>query len=100
MIAILYNKPTRQTFDGQKRRKANLEGAGALGNKCRAGLADTVRERKLETRNKELLDVGAADILRLAKLHNTENLFKSISSRFSVRVFLDKHTWIDRKRAR
>lgn len=46
----------------------------------RADLANTVGERELELGDKELLDVGAADILGLLNLNNTEDLFTGINT--------------------
>ena len=40
----------------------------------RADLAHTVGERELELGHKELLDVGAADIVGLLDLNHAENL--------------------------
>ena len=37
-------------------------------------------KRELEARSEELLDVGAADILGLLNLNNTEDLFTSINT--------------------
>ena len=46
----------------------------------RADPRDTVGERELELGYKELLDVGAADILGLLNLNNTEDLFTGINT--------------------
>ncbi len=47
-----------------------------MSDEGRAGLGDAMGEGELEVGGKELLDVGAADILRLLDLHNTEDLQK------------------------
>ena len=49
-----------------------------MGNEGRANLRDTVREREFEARDKELLDVRAADILALLDLDHTKNLYNMI----------------------
>lgn len=51
-----------------------LERRGTVGDEGRADLRDTVGKRELEVGSKELLDVGAADILSLRDLNHTENL--------------------------
>ncbi len=43
-------------------------------NEGRADLGDTVGKGELELGDQELLDVGAADILGLLDLNNTEDL--------------------------
>ncbi len=45
----------------------------------RGSFGDTVRERKLELRGEELLDVWALDVVGLLELDNFENLFIRIS---------------------
>ena len=57
-----------------------LESRWAVRDEGRADLANTVGERELELGDKELLDVGAADILGLLNLNNTEDLFTSINT--------------------
>ena len=52
----------------------HLEGSGTVGNKSRAGLGNTVRKGELEFGGKELLDVGATDVLGLLDLDNAKNL--------------------------
>ena len=77
-------------------------------NEGRADLLDAVGERELELGHQKLLDVGAADVLRLLDLDNTENLcdpsvYCPGRSRGAKRVEISRrqtHTWIDRKRAR
>ena len=53
---------------------ARLEGGRAVGDKGRTGFGDTVRERELEVRDKELPDIGAADVIGLLNLNDTKNL--------------------------
>ena len=49
-------------------------------NEGRADLLDAVGEGELELGHQELLDVGAADILGLLNLNNTEDLFTGINT--------------------
>ena len=49
-----------------------------MGNEGRANLRDTVREREFEARNKELLDVRAADVFALLDLNHTEDLYNVV----------------------
>ena len=60
--------------------QTSLESRGPVCDERRANLLDTVRERELELGDKELLDVGAADILSLLNLNNTEDLFTVINT--------------------
>ena len=53
---------------------ARLEGGWAVGNEGRADLGDAVGKRELEVGDKELPDVGAADIIGLLNLDDTEDL--------------------------
>lgn len=70
-----------------------------------ASLGNTVREREAQALLKELLDIGALDVLGLLDLNNTENLRQCVST-FSVPqhrampLNLCVLTWIDLKRAR
>ena len=46
-------------------------------NEGRADLRDTVGKGELELGNQKLLDVGAANVVGLLDLHDTENLIES-----------------------
>jgi hypothetical protein len=50
------------------------ESSGAVGDKGALRLGHTVGKGELELRCHELLDVWAADVLRLLDLNHTENL--------------------------
>lgn len=50
------------------------ESGRAISNECRSSFGNAVRKRELEVRSKELLDVGAADIISLSDLNNAEDL--------------------------
>jgi len=43
-------------------------------DESRADFGDPMRERELEARDEQLLDVGPADVLRLLDLNHTENM--------------------------
>ena len=43
-------------------------------DESRADFGDPMRERELEARDEQLLDVGPADVLRLLDLNHTKNL--------------------------
>lgn len=58
----------------RNRDSRSLESSRSACNKGGADLLDTVRQGELEVGDKELLDVRAADVLRLLNLHNPENL--------------------------
>ena len=69
-----------------------------MGDEGRAGLGDPVRKGELEVRGKQLPDVGAADVIGLLNLNNTENLWGHELGPWHSDMLL--RTWIDRKRAR
>lgn len=78
----------------------SLESAGPVCDEGRADLRDTVGKREPELGNEELLDVWAADILRLLNLDDTEDLSKKYQHTPTCLEIPLKRTWIDRKRAR
>ena len=53
-----------------------LEGARAVGHKCRASLCDAMRQRELEVGDKQLFDVWSAHIFGLLDLYNTDDLIE------------------------
>lgn len=55
-------------------RDRQSESGRAISNECRSSFGNTVRKRELEVRSKELLDVGAADIISLSDLNNAEDV--------------------------
>ncbi len=63
----------------------SLESGGAVGNKGRLGLGDTVGKRELEVGHHQLLDVRTANVFRLFNLDNTENIHIKNSSTIRTR---------------
>jgi hypothetical protein len=57
-------------------RDRQSESGRTVSNECRSSFGNTVRKRELEVGGKELLDVGAADIISLSDLNNAEDLRK------------------------
>lgn len=56
---------------------SRLESGGAVSDEGRTELGNTVGKGELDAGGKELLDVGAANVLGLLDLNNTEDLKKS-----------------------
>ena len=56
-----------------------------MSDEGRACLLDAVGKREAEVGSEELLDVGAADIIRLRELNNAKDLYRAESSRQLVK---------------
>jgi hypothetical protein len=69
-----YNLVTRSN-NGQVK-DPGLKSSWAVGDEGRTELGHTMRKGEFQVGGKELLDIGAADILSLLNLNNTEDLTK------------------------
>ncbi len=87
-MILVPGKPTTQWSQ-----RNDSESRGPVRNEGRADLGDTVGEGELELRDQELLDVGAADVLGLLDLDNTEDLRVVSVSSSCLRIFSSRGTY-------